>query len=293
MLRRLLLATALLATLALAQTRLVILGSGTPNADPDRSGPAAAVLVNHTAYLVDAGPGVVRRAQAAFLAGHPALLPARITHIFFTHLHSDHTVGYPDLIFTPWVLGRARPLQAYGPPGLAAMTRAIEAAWSQDIAIRTNGLEHSNRTGYKVDVHEILPGQVYHDANLTVSAFAVHHGSWPHAYGYRFQTADRVIVFSGDTSPVNSVLQACNGCDILVHEAYNPKGLLSRPAWRAYMASFHTSAPQLAAIARAAHPKLLVIDHLMFEHRPPAELLSEVRAGYAGKVVLAQDLAVY
>lgn len=277
---------------AAAQTKLIMLGSGTPNAEPNRSGPAAAVVVNGTAYLVDAGPGVVRRAKAAALAGHAALRLPRITRVFFTHLHSDHTLGYPDLIFTPWVLGRAAPLEAYGPPGLAAMTADIESAWSEDIAIRTDGLEHANRTGYKVNVHEILPGAAYHDANVTVTAFAVHHGSWPHAYGYRFQTADRVIVFSGDTSPMDSVIHACDGCDILVHEAYNPRGNISA-AWRTYMQSFHTSAPQLAAIARAAHPKLLVINHLMFEGRPPQELLDEVRAGYKGRVVLAQDLAVY
>ncbi|MGH9417829.1 MAG: MBL fold metallo-hydrolase [Terriglobales bacterium] len=289
---RTLLLSLVLALAAGAQTQAIMLGSGTPNAEPDRSGPAAAVVVNGAAYLVDAGPGVVRRAKAAALAGHPALRLPNISHVFFTHLHSDHTLGYPDLIFTPWVLGRRAPLEAYGPPGLAAMTAAIERAWTQDIAIRTDGLEHANRTGYKVNVHEILPGVIYHDANVTITAFAVHHGSWPHAYGYRFQTADRVIVFSGDTSPVAAVAKACNGCDLLFHEAYNPQGRIT-PAWRTYMQSFHTSATELAAIARAAHPKLLVIDHIMFEGRPPAELLAEVQAGYKGRVVMAQDLAVY
>ena len=48
-------------------TQVVLLGTGTPPADPDRSGPATAVVVNGTAYLVDFGAGVVRRAKSAAL----------------------------------------------------------------------------------------------------------------------------------------------------------------------------------------------------------------------------------
>lgn len=87
-----------------SRTQVVVLGSGTPAADPNRSGPAVAIVVNDTAYLVDAGPGVVRRAAAAEKKGIAALKVTQIKTVFFTHLHSDHTLGYPDLIFTPWVL---------------------------------------------------------------------------------------------------------------------------------------------------------------------------------------------
>ena len=109
---------------------LVVLGTGTPNADPDRSGPALAVVVNGTAYLVDAGPGIVRRAAAAQRQGIDALAPKLLDNVFITHLHSDHTVGLPDLIFTPWVLERVKPLAVYGPPGVKAMTDHLEAAYA-------------------------------------------------------------------------------------------------------------------------------------------------------------------
>ena len=83
--------------------------------DPDRSGPAVAVVAGGKGYLIDAGPGVVRRASAAARATGMPLLPATLTTLFLTHLHSDHTLGLPDLIFTPAVTGRGRPLDIYGP----------------------------------------------------------------------------------------------------------------------------------------------------------------------------------
>lgn len=285
----------LLASLALAQTRVVMLGSGTPVTDPDRSGPAEAVVVNGMAYLVDCGPGVVRRAALAARQGNdPALRVTAITHLFITHLHSDHTLGYPDLIFSPWVLGRKAPLQVWGPVGLEDMTRDILHAWSKDIAVRTQGLEHLNTTGDHVEVHEISPGEVYHDANVTVTAFLVHHGSWDQAFGFRFQTADRVIVFSGDTSPMESVAQACDGCDLLFHEVYNRRGVARRePGQLPYFASFHTSPRELGKIATAAHPKLLVLYHQVLEGLPESELLAQVQRAYAGPVVSAHDLDIY
>ncbi|MDX6385752.1 MAG: hypothetical protein QOK48_3325, partial [Blastocatellia bacterium] len=91
-------------------TQIVLLGTGTPIADPDRSGPSVAIVVNNTPYLVDFGPGVVRRAVAANRAGIKGLAAANLKRAFVTHLHSDHTVGYPDLILTAWVMGRVEPL---------------------------------------------------------------------------------------------------------------------------------------------------------------------------------------
>lgn len=275
-------------------SEVVVLGSGTPNADPDRFGPAVAVIVNGRAYLVDCGPGVVRRAAAASRQNVPGLAPKDLRTAFFTHLHSDHTLGYPDLIFSPWVLGRTDHLAAYGPKGLAEMTKNIQAAWKKDIEVRTQGLEHANSTGYLVDVHEIQPGVVFKDENVTVTAFPVKHGSWDEAFGYRFQTPDRTIVISGDTSPADSVVQACNGCDVLLHEAYamDPQPPLS-PDWQAYFTAFHTSTAELAAIAGRAKPKLLVLYHQMFHGVSESEMLHQVREHYSGAVVSAHDLDVY
>lgn len=277
-----------------SHTQVVVLGTGNPNADPDRSGPAVAIVVNGAAYLVDCGPGVVRRAAAAEKAGISALNVKNLKTVFITHLHSDHTLGYPDLIFTPWVLDRAEPVTAYGPRGLKKMTGHIEKAWKKDVYVRTHGLEQANSTGYKVVVHEISPGVIYRDANVTVTAFAVKHGIWDQAFGYRFQTADRRIVISGDTAPTEAVVQACDGCDVLLHEVYNPNGEeLKTPHWKEYFQTFHTSPQELGDIARRAHPKLLVLYHQVFEKLTEDDLVEEMKKSYAGKFVSAKDLAVY
>jgi len=280
-----------------ARTQIVLLGTGNPAANPDRSGPSVAIVVNDTPYIIDCGPGVVRRASAALKKGVAGLAVPKLKTAFITHLHSDHTLGYPDLIFTPWVLGRKEPLEVFGPAGLKAMTDHILLAYSEDIDIRTNGLEHGNQTGYKVNAHEIKPGIVYKDENVTVKAFLVHHGSWREAYGYRFETPDKVIVLSGDCAPSPSVIENCDGCDVPLHEVYTQVGYdESNADWRKYITNFHTSAKELAELATKAKPKLLVLYHQMFfggAKDTEEGLLQEIRQHYTGKVVSAHDLDVY
>lgn len=155
---------------AAPRTQVVLLGTGTPAMDPERSGPATAIVVNGAAYLIDIGPGVVRRAAAA-AKNVPAVRPENLKTAFVTHLHSDHTVGYPDLIFTPWVIARKDTLNVYGPKGLKAMTDRILEAWQADIKIRTKGLEQ--RWPLRVEGHEIKPGVIYKDELVRVTAFVL------------------------------------------------------------------------------------------------------------------------
>ena len=278
--------------------RLVILGTGTPNADPVRSGPAVAVVAGGQAYLVDAGPGIVRRAAAAAEThGIDALEASRLDILFLTHLHSDHTVGLPDVILSPWVLDRPDPIRIFGPPGTAEMTARIEEAWQEDIHIRLSGLEprEANPEAYRAVVAETTGGAIYEDDNVRVTAFAVPHGSWQHSYGFRFDAGGTSIVISGDTRPSESIVEACSGCDILVHEVYSAEAFLTRPPeWQRYHADSHTSTVELAEIAGRARPGLLVLYHQLYWGATDEDLLREVReAGYAGRVVSAADLDVY
>jgi ribonuclease BN (tRNA processing enzyme) len=275
-------------------TKVVVLGTGNPSADPERWGPAVAIIVNDRAYLVDCGPGIVRRAAAAEKKGFAALKAKELNIVFITHLHSDHTLGYPDLIFSPWVLGRMNPLEAYGPHGLKHMTSHIEKAWSEDVQVRRRGLEQANATGFKVNVHEIRPGVVYRDENVTVTAFPVKHGIWKEAFGYTFKTRDRKIVISGDTAPTDEIVKACDGCDVLLHEVYNPHGdELNDPHWQEYFRTFHTSPAELAKIAKRARPKLLVVYHQVLEKLPEQDLVEQIAHEYSGNWISAKDLEVY
>jgi len=290
-------------------TRIVLLGTGNPKPDPDRSGPATAIVVNGSAYLIDFGPGVVRRAAAAVMdRGVSALEPTNLRVVFVTHLHSDHTAGYPDLILTPWVMGRSVPLEVYGPKGIKAMTGHILAAYEADIKIRTEGMEHATTEGCKVNVHEIKAGVVYKDANVTVTAFPTKHGEWDETFGYRFDTPDRSIVITGDTTPVQATIDACKGCDVLIHEAIpersqiNPIRSDSRGFDRkAYAEKYHTTTKQLADLASKARPGLLILYHTAVSLRParrpyaptPDDLLREISSGYSGRVVVGRDLDVY
>ena len=168
---------------ARSRTRVVLLGTGTPGADPDRSGPATAIIVDDTPYLVDFGPGVVRRAAGAVGKGVSALRPANIRAVFATHLHADHTAGYPDLLITTWVAGRAAPLEVHGPRGIKAMTDAVLTAYGADVEDRLRARGQASVD--LVNAHEIVPGVVYADANVKVTASPVKHGDLE-AYWYRF-----------------------------------------------------------------------------------------------------------
>lgn len=272
------------------RTRVIMLGTGNPNADLDRFGPATVIFVDSTAYLVDCGVGVVRRWAAALRAGAAIGRPWGIRRLFITHLHSDHTLGYADLILSSWTLNarQPEPLRVFGPIGTQAMTDHLLAAYAVDIRIRRGaGGEAGGAPPPKVEVHEISPGQVYHDSLVTVTAFAVHHGSFEHAFGFRFRTPDRDIVISGDAAPPSAIPAQCQGCDILIHEG----GFFHRDSTTDYRRAFHTSMEDLVDIARASHPKLLVLYH---QPRGDNEAgLQFIRAAYGGRVVVAKDLDVY
>jgi ribonuclease BN (tRNA processing enzyme) len=272
-----------------------MLGTGTPNADPERSGPAVAIIAGGETYLVDAGAGVVRRAALAARSDSiRELAPPKLRRVFLTHLHSDHTVGLPDLMLTPWVLERTSPLEVYGPPGTKRMVDLLAQAYSEDVELRLHGGEPSNTTGYRSIARDVAPGVVYRDSNVTVTAFEVQHGKWEHAFGYVFQTRDRKIVLSGDTRPSDAVVNACDGCDLLIHEVYSAERFKTRSAeWQRYHAAYHTSTTELAAIATRARPKVLMLYHQLYWGDDDATLLRQVRAGYSGTVESAKDLGVY
>jgi ribonuclease BN (tRNA processing enzyme) len=272
---------------------VIPLGTGTPVPNPERSGPATAVVVGRRVFLFDAGAGVMRRMAAA---GLPI---DGVTAAFISHLHSDHTLGLPDLILTSWVMGRSAPMRLHGPPGLRRMTDHLLAAWAEDTIVRVNGLERGRPGGYRLDVREIREGVVHDSDGVTVTAIRVRHGEWEHAYAYRVEAAGRSILISGDTRPSAALERAATGVDVLVHEVYPESRIApeNRPGgelWPRYLREVHTSDVELGRIAGSAKPRLLVLTHVLFMGASEEEIIAGIRrGGFTGRVVIARDLARY
>jgi ribonuclease BN (tRNA processing enzyme) len=283
-------------------TQIVMLGTGTPRPDPDRSGPATVIVVNNSPYLIDFGPGVIRRAVAAYNKGVLAIGAAAVNlrTAFVTHLHADHTAGYPDLILTPWILGRKHPVDVYGPKGLSDMTQHVLSAWKADVDSRLKGIDSLPASGCVINAHEIEAGVFYEDDNVKVTAFRVRHAGLENAFGFRVETPHKTIVFSGDTAPTQSLLDNCRGCDVLIHEAYSQATYDKvAPKWQAYRRENHTSSTELAELAARVRPRLLILTHrvnigaAMALPDPEDVLIEEVRRLYKGTVVTAHDLDIF
>ena len=279
-----------------ASTQLVVLGSGNPNPNPDRSGSAYAVIVEDTPYLVDFGPGVIRRIAALssnWGGSIDGMNVINLEHAFLTHIHSDHTAGLSDLLLTPWVMGRENKLNLFGPAGLEGMALSLLDAYKDDIDYRMNGSQPSNATGYKFNFTELDDGIVFKDDNLTVEAFKVNHGEFEDAYGFRFTSKDKVIVFSGDTGPSKSLEDYAKDADILVHEVYSYAGFLKKTKdWQIYHKGHHTSTYEVGEIASRAKPKLLVLSHILFWGADEQDILEETRTTFSGNIKIAEDLMV-
>ena len=279
-----------------ASTQLVILGSGTPNPNPERGGSAYAVIVDNTPYLVDFGPGTIRSFAAlmpAWGGGMKEMDVTKIEHAFLTHIHSDHTTGLSDLLLTPWIMGRENKLNLYGPKGLERMAWSLLDAYADDIDYRMNGTQPSNGTGYQFNFTELADGVVFQDRNLMVEAFKVNHGDFEDAYGFRFTSEDKVIVFSGDTGPSKSLERYAKDADILVHEVYSNAGFLKKTKdWQIYHRGHHTSTYEVGEIASRAKPKLLVLSHILFWGADERDILEETRTTFSGNIKIAEDLMV-
>ena len=276
----------------MSRTQLVVLGSGTPNADAERVSSGIAIAVDNQPYLIDCGRGVVQRVVQAHAEDLIAWDTLNLTRLFVTHLHADHTVGLPDLLFTPWIHGRAEPVQAYGPVGFDTMLRHINMAYAENI--REHRSAHpSTEKGFQAEVFEVSEGICHQDELLSVYALPANHGELT-ALSYKFVTPDATIVISGDTKPVPDFTNWARGCDLLIHEVYSSRQFPDRPpAWQAYHSRVHTSALELAALANEIQPGLLLLYHQLFWGQTPAELVAEITSQYDGRVVSTNDLDVF
>jgi ribonuclease Z len=285
----------LVPAVASAETRVVALGTGTPVLDHQRAGAGIAVVYDGRAYLFDVGGGVVRRAiEASQRLGIAPLNPTSIARVFLTHLHSDHMLDFVELVSTYW-WRRTTQVRVWGPKGVSAMADGMVAMMAADTRIRNSGNQAvTNKEFYKAVSTEIKPGVVLEENGVRIEAFEVDHGDIRPAFGYRITTPDKTIVISGDTAYSPRLVEMARGADILFHEVISEAGLKDLDAfWQKYHSSAHTTSSELARVANAVRPGLLVLYHVAFYGAPSDSALKEVQALYKGKVVMANDLDIF
>ena len=293
---RILLLLLLISTVS-ASTKLFILGTGTPNPNPERMGSSYLVLANDEPYLFDYGTGVVRRIAAfstSWGGEYQALEVENLKYAFLTHIHSDHTLGLADLIITPWIMGRSKPLKIFGPKGAKNMHTNIIKAYQPDIDYRIYGTQPQNSTGYKVIFNELKDKFVYEDENIKVTAFLNDHGDLQESYGFLIETTDKKILISGDTAMSKNLISYGENLDYLIHEIYSQKGFNNKtPDWQKYHQAHHTGPKEVAEIANLLQPKSLILSHILFWGSSEQEILDEVKTFYSGKIIVAEDGMIF
>ena len=278
------------------RTRLVLLGTaGGPTPKVGRAAPAQAIVAGDRVYLIDCGDGVARQLA---LAG----LPLRdLRAIFLTHHHSDHNAGYGPLLVVGWTGGISAPIDVLGPPPLDTMTRRLLEAHDYDIALRIRD-EGRPPLAPLVRTREITEGgEIFRDDRVRVTAALNAHVPIEHSFAYRFDTADRSIVISGDTAYSTAVLDLARGADVLVHEVVMraffeaPEAPLT-PDIRRHIIASHTDVEDAGRLAAEAGVKTLVLTHFVPSeptgHIPEAEWIAAARKSFAGDVVAGRDLMV-
>jgi ribonuclease BN (tRNA processing enzyme) len=274
----------------------VLLGTaGGPTPKAKSSAPAQAIVAGDRVYLVDCGDGVARQLALAGLPIH------QLRAVFITHQHSDHNAGYGPLFLLAWAANLDTPVDTYGPPPLVDMTARLLEAYRYDIELRTAD-EGRPPLAPLIRPHEITsPGEVFKDDRVRVTAALNQHPPIKHSFAYRFDTADRSIVISGDTVYSRDVIELAKGADVLVHE------VVSREFWERpdapqppsvvrHILASHTDAVDVGRVAAEAGVGTLVLTHYVPTEGPGAptdeQWLAGVRKHFKGEVILGRDLLV-
>ena len=288
-------AAAPLTAAAQSKTRLILLGTGGgPRPKKAVSAPAQVIVINGAAYVIDCGDGVARQLISA------GIQPASLRHVFITHHHSDHNADYGALLLLSWAAGLKSRVDAWGPPPLAQMTKLSLEMNAFDITTR---IADEGRVPLVplIHPHEISAGGlVMQDDNVKVTAALVHHPPIEKAFAYRFDTADRSIVISGDTAMSKNLVALAKGADVLVHEAlWVPAvdrlvaSVPNATTLKEHIIASHTSAEDCGRVAATAGVKTLVLSHFVPGDDPTITdqmWISAAQKHFKGRVILAKDL---
>jgi ribonuclease Z len=270
-----------------AQTRVVLVGTGGPELTPERAGEATLVEANGQSLLFDAGRGVL---DGLYLSG---IAPQKVTHVFLTHLHSDHIEGLPGLWITPWfLLGRTARLEVWGPPGSRQMIDGMRAMFAHDLEQRPNA--NAKRDSLDILVHEIRPGLVYDQAGIRVSAITVEHVDGNPAFAYRIDTGDSAILLTGDCTYAGELTRLVGPIDLVVSNVAAGTEAMEHEAWMQPVLAKLMRPEQAAKLFDETKPRLAVYSHIVKKGLPGSagdrEILRRTRmAGYKGPLLMGTD----
>ena len=267
--------------------KVTLLGTGNPRPVLSRFGPSILVEAGNQKLIFDCGRGV---AQRIYQLGIPF---NNITGLFLTHLHSDHTVGIPDLWLTGWVSGRDKPLPVWGPQGTVSMMKYLQKAYAFDIHIRRDVDTKLPGAGAEVIAHDMKEGVVYDHEGVKVTAFLVDHGEIKPAYGYRVDYRGHSVTMSGDTRPSDNLVKFAQGTDLLIHEVidvddYQNSGSNDTSEQSKKIIGHHTTAEQAGEVFSRVKPKLAVYAHIVPPDVP--NVIPHTRKTYSGPLVVGEDL---
>ena len=268
--------------------RVTLLGSGENYPQTDRMGPSILIEAGDQTLVFDAGRGALQRfyeSGASF---------KDVAGIFFTHLHSDHVIGFPGLWLGGWHFeGRETSVPVFGPAGTREMVEHIKAAFSFDIGIRIED-DRAPPEGVGVNVTEIDEDFVWRSGDVVVRAIDVDHRPIEPAFGYRIEYGGFSVVLSGDTRYSEILIEAAKGTDLLVHEVADAsaKYLESNPGFRRVMAH-HTSAKDVGRVFAQTQPRLAVYAHMVLRDLTFEDLIQVTRETYDGPLVIGEDLMTF
>jgi ribonuclease Z len=268
---------------------LTLLGTGCPQADTERYGPASLVRHEDLSFLVDCGSGVTQRLLAAGSGGRA------LDAIFLTHLHSDHIVDLFQLIISSWHQGRDRPQRIFGPSGTRHYCDGLMALWRAELDQRIAHERRPSTLALELEVVEFQAGEIWAEEGVRVTAVEVDHRPVRFAYGFIFEAGGRKLAFSGDTAFCPALIEAARGADVLIHECFIHGVMAPNKDNRTAegvrnVATYHTLSSEVGKVAAAAGVRCLLLNHFVPVDFDKSAVLAEVRLDYAGPVVLGEDL---
>jgi ribonuclease Z len=267
--------------------QVIILGSGSPLPDPQRAGPSTLVRTSAGDFLFDCGRGVLMRAAAA---GSGA---GAFRAVLLTHLHSDHITDLNDIYTSRWITSfQPNPLPVYGPPGTAALLRAVGAMLEPDAGYR---LAHHDDLQWPPSsgVTEIEAGVVFEEGTVRITAAPTDHAPVRPTVGYRIDDAGQSVVIAGDTVPCSGLDGLSKDAGVLVHTVVRPDLIeLFGLARLSDVLDYHSSVAQAAQTAARNDVGTLLLTHLVPAPAPGTEQewLDHATAHFSGTVILATDL---